>query len=147
MTEKEINKLIKDKATKKCPSCCFELPVTDFYIKKSKNPNYFRFNSPCKSCSNINRNINYQKAYHRKMKYNITQEEYDNMMFKQNFSCKICGMHKDDLNKELSVDHDHNTGKIRDLLCQHCNTMLGMGRESINIFKSAISYIKKHKKD
>lgn len=145
MTKEQIQNLIETNATRKCKCCNELLNVNDFYIKASKNEKHFRFNSPCKFCSNLNRNVNYQKAYHRKIKYGIEQSDYDNMLKNQNFSCAICEIHIEDVNRDFSVDHCHTTGKIRDLLCINCNSMLGMGKENKNIFKSAIKYIQKHK--
>jgi hypothetical protein len=145
MTKEKIQKLIDGGATRKC-NCCNEiLLVSDFYIKKSNNENHFRFNSPCKFCSNINRNINYQKQYHRKLKYNLTQNDYEKMLINQNYSCAICGIHREDLNKDLAVDHCHLTGKIRGLLCANCNSGIGFFKENLFKLKSAIKYIKKHK--
>lgn len=46
--------------------------------------------------------------------------------------------------KKASVDHCHKTGKIRALLCHDCNTMIGLGCESIRIFGQAIRYLKMH---
>lgn len=145
MTKEKIQKLIDSGATRKCNCCNEVLLVSDFHIKKSNNENHFRFNSPCKFCANINRNINYQKAYHRKLKYNITENDYQKMLINQDYSCAICGIHREDLNKDLAVDHCHSTGKIRDLLCANCNSGIGFFKESLFKLKSAIKYIKHHK--
>lgn len=145
MTKEEIEKLIEVGATRKCNCCNETLNVEEFYVKVSKNKNHFRFNSPCKFCSNLNRNINYQKAYQRKLKYNITQNDYESMLINQDYSCAICGIHREDLNKDLAVDHCHSTGKIRDLLCHNCNAGIGFFKESLFKLESAIKYIKKHK--
>lgn len=56
--------------------------------------------------------------------YNITLEEYDQMFEDQNGKCKICGTEENG-NKRFSVDHDHETEKVRGLLCYRCNTSLG----------------------
>jgi len=55
--------------------------------------------------------------------YNITLEDYDKMFEEQKGICKICGGEPG--NKSFHVDHNHNTGKIRGLLCNSCNTKLG----------------------
>src|ERR1035437_10727167 len=56
-----------------------------------------------------------------KKKFGITWEEYDELFKKQNGYCPICGRHQSEFKKRLSVDHDHNTKKVRGLLCQNCN--------------------------
>jgi hypothetical protein len=81
-----------------------------------------------------------RKIYLLKRKYNLTPEEYANMCNKQNNSCAIC---KQEL--KLKIDHDHDTGKTRELLCNNCNLLIGMCRESLDILESAKDYLKKHK--
>lgn len=43
------------------------------------------------------------------------------------------------------IDHDHDTGLIRGLLCQGCNTGLGLFRDDLGIVESAFIYLKRHK--
>lgn len=145
MTKEELEQLIKNGAKRKCNSCNELLLVNEFYIKKDiKNNKHYRFNSPCKICANIDRDINYHKAYQKKRKYNLTIEEYDAKLHSQNYSCDICNIHRDDCSKDFSVDHCHKTGKVRSLLCNKCNSALGFFNESIKIMNKAISYVKKY---
>lgn len=46
--------------------------------------------------------------------------------------------------RQLCVDHDHRTGKVRGLLCNHCNTMLGMARDSVEVLVQAARYLRSH---
>lgn len=71
----------------------------------------------------------------------FTYTDYEDLLVKQDFKCKICNTHQLDLKKTLSVDHDHETGKARGLLCQRCNSVLGMAKDNIEILKSAIQYL------
>jgi hypothetical protein len=75
--------------------------------------------------------------------YGLTLEAYSALEQVQNYCCKICGKHKSD-NKEgvLAVDHDHGTGRIRGLLCNNCNTMLGYAKDSPTTLLKAIQYLK-----
>lgn len=67
-------------------------------------------------------------------------------MFKtQNGSCKICNTHQSELKSILYVDHCHTTNKIRGLLCQHCNTLLGYAKDNVETLSLAIQYLNKHK--
>lgn len=89
-----------------------------------------------------------RKLSHRKQKlkykFNMTLEQYDKIFENQNGVCAICdGINKS--GRRLSVDHNHKTGKIRALLCDHCNHLLGQAKENIIILQSAIDYLKKHK--
>ena len=73
--------------------------------------------------------------------YGITSEQYDIIYTKQNGCCAICGKHETKLNRKLSVDHDHETGIIRGLLCYKCNTALGLFGDNIEILKQALNYL------
>ena len=61
---------------------------------------------------------------HFKRAYGITVEDYEQMFQKQDGVCKIC-QHTCKSGKQLAVDHCHETGAVRGLLCAKCNTNLG----------------------
>lgn len=73
-----------------------------------------------------------------KRKYGITLDEYNEMLSKQGGKCAICG---EDKSETLAVDHDHNTGEVRGLLCAHCNHVVGFARDSIDLLQKAIWYL------
>ncbi len=77
------------------------------------------------------------RATARKHKYGITPEQFDAMFTAQGGCCKVCG----DRPKTLSVDHCHNTLKVRGLLCHKCNSALGLMKHQTTILESAISYL------
>ena len=66
-----------------------------------------------------------------KLRFNLTLEEYNLMFDAQGGICKICSMpeitrkNNSDEVRMLAVDHDHNTGAVRGLLCASCNVQLG----------------------
>jgi hypothetical protein len=67
-------------------------------------------------------------------------KHYSIQEVKQGFRCAICG----DTNpsgKRLALDHNHDTGKLRGLLCSRCNAMVGMCKENPEILISAVSYL------
>ena len=72
------------------------------------------------------RNANPDRERNRKLiqRFGITLEEYDNMHNAQNGLCKICG-NPEELDRRLAVDHNHETGRVRGLLCFKCNVFLG----------------------
>lgn len=74
--------------------------------------------------------------------YGITLDQYNEMFAEQEGRCKICNTHQTELKKKLHVDHNHETGVIRGLLCQACNHALGLFKEDSNIVKSASEYLK-----
>ena len=81
-------------------------------------------------------------------RYGITLEQYDDMMLKQDGVCAICKQRETMKNKHgitvnLSVDHDHETGQVRGLLCRNCNVGLGNFSDDIRVMRVAISYLSK----
>jgi len=146
---------------KPCTTCKKVKPLTDFYnhVKHGPRPE-------CKACSkernaknwkrnkksivdknNEWREVNKDKLaiYTRKQtlrrKYGITPEVYGQMLKSQSNTCAICELASD---KILCVDHSHETGKVRALLCNACNTALGLLKEDIKIVESLKRYILEH---
>lgn len=76
--------------------------------------------------------------------YGLTLEQYREMEVAQDHRCAICSEPAKTANR-LHVDHDHTTGKIRALLCHHCNLLLGNASDSIERLRSAIAYLQGHK--
>ncbi len=79
-----------------------------------------------------------------KAKYGITLEGYEEMLDKQDKKCYICGNETYANGKPLYVDHCHSSGKVRKLLCQPCNSGLGMFRDNPELLIKAADYVKEH---
>lgn len=81
-------------------------------------------------------------------KFGITEAKYYEMFTKQNGVCAICRQPETekrlDKIRSLSIDHDHKTGKVRGLLCMHCNAGLGNFRDSSEALIIAAQYLKEH---
>lgn len=73
--------------------------------------------------------------------YGMSKEEYMSLLWQQNDSCAICAIHRNDLSYRLHVDHHHESGKVRGLLCSKCNTAVGQLDENLDRFKAAILYL------
>jgi len=86
------------------------------------------------------RNPDKVRAKELARKYGLTPEGYSELLATQNGVCAICG--KTPNSKNLCVDHDHNTGKIRGLLCDRCNTVLGQVQDSLDILAKAMEYLR-----
>lgn len=73
------------------------------------------------------RNNNKDKIKNSKLKssFGITLNDYNDLLIKQNNKCFICGKEFKKERNYFAVDHNHNTGKIRGLLCSRCNRSLG----------------------
>lgn len=86
------------------------------------------------------------RAYHRARQYGITAEQFDAMLEAQGGVCAIC--QSNGLNgrtgRTLHVDHDHGTGRNRDLLCDNCNLGIGNFRDDPALLRTAADYLEMH---
>ncbi len=73
--------------------------------------------------------------------YGITANEYKTLLIKQNGVCFICEEEEKGKRGNLHVDHCHDTGKIRGLLCSDCNRAIGFLRHSPRLLQRAIEYL------
>ncbi len=101
--------------------------------------------------SNLKRK-DYIRDFRLKQDFGITLEEYNMMFDLQKGVCGICGKEEQRVNpwtnrpRNLAVDHNHETGKIRGLLCAACNTGIGLLGDSSEILNKAINYLKQGEK-
>jgi len=123
-----------------CQSCKAEFKV----YKQGNLPKY------CQSCSIDHHRTKQRNDRRRKglwENYKITLVEYEILYKKQKGLCKICKEKttgRGAVKNTLAVDHDHKTGKIRGLLCIHCNTGLGLFRDNQSLLNEAINYLKEN---
>lgn len=93
-----------------------------------------------------------QKCSQLRCTYGITYPEYMMLSEDQDHVCAICknpelGIHNrghQTVPLSLSVDHCHDTGSIRGLLCAKCNKALGLYNDNIELLEAAIEYLRKH---
>lgn len=76
-------------------------------------------------------------------KYGITLAERNAMIADQCGLCAICAAPLDLQSRRTHVDHDHNTGRVRGVLCHDCNTGLGMFKDSIASLEFALAYLRR----
>lgn len=105
----------------------------------------------CKHNSKTENKIDFSKENERspikRFDYLEMNEAKYNILFAvQEGRCKICNKHQSEFKRKLAVDHDHKTNEVRGLLCNKCNTGIGLLKEDLEILKSAISYIKDSKR-
>lgn len=74
-------------------------------------------------------------------RYGLSLEGFKEMLKKQNGKCAICDASKNSDGKSLYVDHCHETGKIRGLLCRKCNTGIGLLGDNMNGILKAKDYL------
>lgn len=147
---------------KTCSKCKIEKSLLEF---TNKNNGKLGVHSHCKLCrakttknwrkSNkiifkkyLKKHKEQIKNNQLKRKYRITVNDYNQMLKEQNDVCAICGQKEtikilNNKNRDLSVDHNHKTGKVRGLLCGRCNKMLGVIKDDDKILQSAMNYLNK----
>lgn len=80
----------------------------------------------------------------------ISIEDYFSMVGEQDNKCAICFKKETRASRtkgfisRLCIDHNHETGMVRGLLCHACNQVIGHSGDNIEILESAIKYLKKH---
>lgn len=76
---------------------------------------------------------------------NLTWEEFKDLHEKQNGKCAICEAQEEELERLLAVDHDHDTGEVRGLICGPCNLFIGHLELHRSNLEQALNYISKNK--
>lgn len=152
----EIRKFIKNKEFKRCSKCNKYLLLDSNHFWKS-SASIDGFHNYCKDCNKKQRREYYkkypEKDFNNNMKrlYGITYKEYLIIEKEQNYRCAICNLTLEETGtrygrgkaKHFHIDHDHNTGKIRGLLCVRCNQGIGSLKHNPFILINAIKYLKK----
>lgn len=82
--------------------------------------------------------------YILKWRYGITLADYDEMLEVQGNGCAICGKTPEENGQRLSVDHNHETGEVRGLLCRGCNSAIGHFKDSPERCLAAARYLQEH---
>lgn len=135
MNQSVENKLLIKKNLRKCKKCGIIKPITDFYKRANRKSG---FASSCNICSRGS--FKNSRLFHH---YNMTQDDWNKMFDLQKGKCLICGKHQSDVHLKFHVDHNHDTGEIRGLLCFKCNVGLGNFDDSVELINNALEYLKK----
>ena len=128
-------------------TCNKEKLATDFDVR---NKITMVRHSSCKECDKARVKARHQENPERtrnndlKRNYGITLKEHQQMFDQQQGVCAICKNKGDGKLKKLCVDHDHKTGKVRQLLCRNCNMVLDQVGDNIQILQSMIEYLQGH---
>lgn len=137
---------------KYCSNCSKWLLLSCFSRDKSRKDGLCHF---CRDCrletrkKNLHGNIDYRRDCDLRRSYQITKEQYDNMLESQSGVCASCKQPETAFGstrkiKPLAVDHDHQTGLIRGLLCHVCNTTLGMQKDDPQRLRALADYIEQY---
>lgn len=139
---------------KPCLQCKAMLPLSQFYVRKITKKNKQLHRAWCIACEQVanyeqretSRSKEYRQNYRLVKEHGITLSEYRMMHEAQRGMCAICGKTKDDDARKfsLAVDHCHKTGKIRGLLCLHCNVGIGKFGDDHALMERAVNYLKRN---
>lgn len=133
--------------TKVCSVCKENKPIDEFRANKQGR---LGRHSQCKVCykqkhpqkydpskrapKDVERNYNLRR-------YGLTLRDYDKLLESQDYSCKLCGSSDPGGRGRFHVDHNHQTGKVRGLLCHHCNLGLGHLKDSPKLLSAGLTYL------
>jgi hypothetical protein len=115
---------------------------------ETKEPNEFRKDRTikpdglvrhCKSCQAGLGDAKKARTRWVRWKYKMSVEEYDALYAAQEGKCAICGTNGDTV---LYIDHCHASNEVRGLLCQPCNSGIGMFKDDPTLLSAAIQYLK-----
>jgi hypothetical protein len=147
-------------ATKKCSKCGEDKPISEYYLKNGKP------NNPCKGCvreqaaqwakdnpeknkaskqkyekANKEKIAKYQRAWRLKTTYGITSDDFERLSGEQYGLCAICM--NPPTERGLCVDHCHDTGEVRGLLCDSCNLGIGLLKDDAVLCENAMTYLER----
>ena len=78
-------------------------------------------------------------------RYGLTPEQYEAMLAAQGGGCAVCAVDVCDASgKRLHIDHDHETDRVRGLLCSRCNLVMGRTAADLEVLQRAVEYLGKH---
>lgn len=117
-----------------CRTCKVDKPISEFSFRKDNQ----KHRTNCKPCRSRER-----QAY----SYGVSVGQIEELIEAAGNSCQICGTHADDIahssfsHNPLVIDHDHETGEVRGLLCPTCNAGLGHFQDCTARLARAIEYL------
>jgi hypothetical protein len=112
-----------------CPLCFRHVPLSEFYVHRGKGSGYSAYDTHCNSCR--------KKALVAR-RVGIGVAEYERLIAESAGVCAIC---RQPYGSRPNVDHCHQTGKIRGVLCSRCNSGIGLFLDSPELLNAAIRYL------
>ena len=124
---------------KRCRDCGEVKSLTEFPRNRNAKDGRHTYCKPCHNArgrESRERLYGGNRHYHLKRRYGIGADEFDRLVELQGGVCPICGRENPE-----HVDHDHESGRVRGLLCMRCNNALGLLREDADVLGNAIGYV------
>lgn len=114
---------------KYCPDCGEKKPVSRYNRRKDSSNR--KYQTRCRDCVS-----QYQREFRAKNRYNSSFEELEALKAAQEYKCLICSSEK-----KLVIDHNHETGQVRAILCDKCNRGLGYFNDDPVLLIAASNYL------
>lgn len=133
-----------------CKACYEQKPVSSFHKDSSSTRSYAYYCKPCATKkSRVWHSTHKDDAAYKakrqdsyfKTKYSVSKEVRDQMLIEQDNKCAICHVSLSADGGHTHTDHNHQTGKIRGILCTNCNRGLGHFKDSKDNLQAAIEYL------
>jgi Recombination endonuclease VII len=132
-----------------CSGCWGQVPSEGFSPDRDSDRNR------CKKCRSEFLTQQYRTSEEFRLKhrqdnvrrnYGVTREQYNSLFESQGGKCAVCGKPPDGSKKGnyLHVDHDHETGEVRGLLCSRCNRGMGHFKDDVAVMLAAAEYLTRH---
>lgn len=149
---------------KRCPECGESKSLEEFYRSKNASDGDSGYCKPCSLSRQREwraKDADHLKAYERsrpkvdyetrraaqlRREYGIEPQDFDRMVSDQGGRCAVCDEQPEPIRGRrigLFVDHCHDTGEVRGLLCSRCNTGIGQMRDDPRIMRAAIAYVER----
>lgn len=146
---------------KSCTSCGEIKPLSEFHIRRTRADGLA---AKCKSCACEYKRLHYEanaeiyrerqrqwalnnpewvRDYRMRSIYGISADEFDRLYDLQGGCCRICGSNEQRGRGGLHVDHDHETGQVRSLLCCKCNPGIGFFNNDPVLLRAAAAYLER----
>jgi hypothetical protein len=164
MKNMKINVLAESAVSKICTKCGIDQPFSKYHKKVGGK---YGLRADCTDCVSAfqatyrqvhsekikadkrqyhKENPDVKRKHHLKLHYNMTLEQYQTMLAKQDGKCAICSTteSRNAQHKHFYVDHNHKTNEVRGLLCYRCNSAIGYLDDSFDNCVKAAEYLKVH---
>jgi hypothetical protein len=130
---------------KQCSDCFLFKPLDAFYSKQGRCKDCHKANNKAWREANPERFAEMNRSHQRRNKYGISNQHFRVLLLVQEGRCAICGRTPEEASPgrpQLVVDHNHDTGKVRGLLCHPCNAGMGLLQDDIDTLEKALAYLK-----
>ena len=122
---------------KQCIICDEVKPLSEYSLTPAGHPR-----NRCKPCRANQQSPERGREARIKREYGITQADYFRILTEQDFHCACCPTKPEDTpHGWLDIDHNHDTGEVRGLLCNPCNRAIGLAKDNHQTIQNWIDYL------